>query len=364
MRNSAQIPAYSLFCLTLAMSGVVQADVVERQSSPSNRILSVSEEAWQPDGFVNGITVPAIHLMSASINLDGRDTEPEWQKAVEVTVPMTHGDVPEIMLKAMYTEDEVFISVRWPDGEENRQHRPWTWNAEEERYVEGPQLEDSVMLSFEAGCEWTPSLLGGYIYDFDAWRWMAARTDPLGQAVDLYGNVQDRDSVNPDFVRYESRITEDDWILKFTENRDVDLHADWNELDRVYMLMPVTKTLYVKAVPDGGRRSPPFYELLPAPDKAPEGDPEATYPQFSPIPLTGSAAEVKAKGRWEDGYWTVEFRRDRETPVQHIYDTVFNRLVQFSVHVYNGTERLDEVAESPRLFLTFLPPESPLVAQD
>lgn len=363
MRKTIRNSTIVLFITGLMMTGAVQAEVVQQKSNSTNRILAVSDEAWQPDGFVSGITVPAVHLPSADITLDGRDAEPEWEKAVEVTVPMNYGDVPEVQLKAMYTQDEVFIRVRWADTSEDRQHHPWTWDAEQERYVEGPQLEDSVMLSFEAGCEWTPSLLGGYIYDFDAWRWMAARSDPLGQAVDLYGNVQDRETGIPEFYKYDSRVTEDDWVLKFTENHDVDLHAGWNELNRVYMLMPVTETLYVKAVPDGGYQSPPFFEQLPAPDSVPE-DTEQTYPQYSPVPLTGSAAEVKAKGHWEDGYWTVEFRRDRETPVKHIYDTIFNRLVQFSVNIFNGTDRLDEVAESPRLFLTFLPEESTLVAQE
>lgn len=356
----------SVICLllpALLVGATAKAEVVQKKSSVSNRILSVTNDEWQPDGFVNGIPVPAVYLPSAEITMDGRDDEAEWQKAVEVTVPLSQGTVTEVSLKAMYTEEEVFIRVRWPDAAEDRQHRPWTWDAEQEAWVEGAQVEDSVMLSFEAGCEWTPSLLGGYMYDFDAWHWMAGRSDPLGQAVDLYGNVQDRRISNPDFHGYPSRITEDDWILKFTENQQPELQADWDEMDRVYMLMPVTKELYVKAVPDGGGHSPPFIEELAAPEAPPTGDDQA-YPQFSPVPLTGSAAEVKAKGHWEDGFWTVEFRRDRLTPAEHIYDTIFNRLVQFSVHVFNGTERLDEVAESPRLFLRFLPEEEALLVQD
>lgn len=347
--------------MMLGMSA--QAEVVKQKSNAANKILSVSDEAWQPEGFLNGTPVPAVYLPAANVVLDGNDAEPEWEKAVEVTVPLSYGNVPEISLKAMYTQNDVFILVRWPDDEENREHRPWTWDAKQERYVEGSQVEDSVMLSFEAGCEWTPSLLGGYMYDFDAWRWMAARSDPLGQAVDLYGNVQDRPLPNLGFVGYPSRIVEDDWILKFTENQDVDLHADWSELNRVYMLMPVTDTLYVKAIPDGGHKAPAFHEQLPAPEAAPVGE-QRTAPQYSPLPLTGGAGEVRAKGHWEDGYWTVEFRRDRLTPAEHIYDTIFNRTVQFSVHVFNGTERLDEVAESPRLFLRFLPEEEPLLAGD
>lgn len=360
-----QRKVFSLMTVTAAAMLCVQAlaGVSDRTMNPANRIIDVSDDTWQPDGFVNGVSVLAAYEPNPEISMDGMDDEAAWQKAIEVTVPMQYGQVGEVRLKALYTAEDVYIRVQWPDATQDREHHPWTWDSGEEKYVEGPQIEDSVLLSFEAGCEWTPSLLGGYIYDFDAWQWMAVRSDPLGQAVDLYGNVQDRELAELGFTPYRSRVLQDDWILKFTENHDVDLTAKWNELDRVYMLLPVTENLYIKMVPDGGKQSPPFVEQLPAPASAPV-DEERTFPQFNPIPLTGSAGEVAAKGHWQDGYWTVEFRRARETPVSHIYDTVFNRLVQFSVHIFDQTERIDEVAESPRLFLQFLPKETPLVARD
>lgn len=353
----------SLTLALLMMGTPADAEITHQNANPALQITEVKDEPWQPEDFVSGVKVPAVHLASAEIIMDGRDNEPEWKKAVEVTVPLHYGNVPEAHLKAMYTEDEVFLRVRWPDAEPNREHHPWIWDQEQGRYVESALVEDSVLLSFEAGCEWTPSLLGGYIYDFDAWQWMAARSDPLGQAVDLYGNVRARRIGLEDFAEYESRVQEKDWQMKIIENHDVDLHAPVAELDRVYIMQAVTTDLQIRAVPDGGRHYPPFAEQVPAPDAEP-ADPEQVYPQYSPVGLTGGAGEVPAKGHWEDGYWTVEFRRLRLTPSEHIYDTIFNRTVQFSVHVYNGTERMDEVAESPRLYLQLLPEEEPLVARE
>jgi hypothetical protein len=359
-RHSYLSATVAAAAILIAQSAV--ADVEHRQVNSSNQITYVSDDPWQPEGFVNGTTVPATWLQAPDITIDGGDAEDAWSLTPEVEVPLYHGSVEHAWLKALYTDDEVFIRVRWADSTEDRQHHPWTWDAEQESYVAGSQIEDSVMLSFEAGCEWTPSLLGGYIYDFDAWHWLAARSDPLGQALDLYGNVQDRDTKLPDFVPYPSRVVEDDTILKFTENRDVSLYANWDGIDRVYMMQPVTKNLWVRAVPDGGRQAPEFVEKLPAPSSAPD-DPSQIYPQFSPLKLTGSAAEVAASGQWKDGYWIVEFRRARETPVAHIYDTIFNRLVQFSVQVFDHAERLDQSSESGRLFLQFLQPEQRLANQ-
>ena len=335
------------------------ADVDHRQVNPTTQITYVSNDPWQPEDFVNGTTVPAVWFQDAEISVDGMDDEAAWSVAPEIQAPLRYGPVESVWLKAVYTDEEVFIRVRWADSSENREHHPWTWDASENAYVPGPQVEDSVMLSFEAGCEWNPSLLGGAIYDFDAWHWMAGRSDPVGQAIDLYGNVRGRDTRLPGFEAFPSRVTEKEWELKFTENQAPELHAGWSELDRVYILQPVTEKLWVRAVPDGGKHAPAFVEQLPAPDAAPE-DVAVVIPQFSPIKLTGEAAEVAARGQWEDGYWTVEFRRARVTPVKHIYDTIFNRLVQFSVQVFDQAEQLDQAAESTRLFLQFMPPERAL----
>jgi len=348
--------------LTIAATLFSQAAMAEvdlQQVNPTTKIAYVSDDAWQPDGFVNGTTVPATWLTSPAITIDGVEDEAAWSLVPEVEVPLSYGAVERAWLKAVYTDDEVFIRVRWADASENREHHPWTWDASENAYVPGPQVEDSVMLSFEAGCEWNPSLLGGAIYDFDAWHWMAGRSDPMGQAIDLYGNVRARDTKLPGFQAYRSRVSEQEWELKFTENQAPELHAGWSELDRVYILQPVTENLWVRATPDGGKHAPAFVEQLPAPDSEPAGS-EQTFPQFSPVKLKGEAAEVGARGQWKDGYWTVEFRRDRVTPVKHIYDTIFNRLVQFSVQVFDQAEQLDEASESRRLFLRLLPREQEL----
>ena len=125
----------------------------------------------------------------------------------------------------------------------------------------------------------------------------------------------------PGFEAYPSRVTEQEWELKFTENQNPEFYADWNELDRVYIKQPVTEKLWVRAIPDFDKHAPAYIEQLPAPEGEPE-DILSTFPQFKPLKLTGEAAGVAARGQWKDGYWTVEFRRDRVTPVKHIYDTI------------------------------------------
>jgi hypothetical protein len=359
MRTSMITTVCALLAAVLLAWGTAAAEVKHIQLNPRNLFVKVSDDPWQPEGFENGTEVPATYLADEHIVLDGIDDEPAWLQAREVRVPLSHGQVQDASLKALYTDEEVFIRVRWADDSESREHRPWVWGAEQGRFVEGPQVEDSVLLSFEAGCEWNPSLLAGYVFDFDGWQWLAARSDPLGQAVDLMGHVQDQSfGINEEHtLEYPSRYTEDTWNMKFTENEDADLHASWDQNRRVYLLQPINRLVYITARPDPeGRDVPAFVEQVPPPRAVDDGK-SLSVPQFSPVRLRDGAGEVSAKGAWKDGYWTVEFRRALETAAGFRNDTVFQRITQFSVHVFAQTERVDESSESGRLFLRFLPPD-------
>ena len=74
--------------------------------------------------------------------------------------------------------------------------------------------------------------------------------------------------------------------------------------------------------------------------------------------MEGNAAEVRAKGQWEEGFWTVELRRSLITKGGGSYDIQMHRLTQFSIQVYDHVERLDESSESGRLFFQFLEREA------
>lgn len=353
------VSTLSLLVGTTAFHPAV-AEVEWRQLAEENIFVKVNNDGWQPEGFENGITIPAAHLLQPAIVLDGRDNEANWNYAEEVTLPLAHGSVVEASVKALYTDEEIFIRVRWPDATENREHHPWTWNPDTNRYVSGPQVEDSILLSFEGGCEWSPSLLQGYVYDFDGWNWLAVRSDPVGQAWDIDGTVQDQMFPGRNYEPYPSRYSGMDWNVKFIERNDATiLHDDWDQLKRFYFYRRAGETVYIRAEPDRMKTTDPSVRL--APPAGPPADLQETYPQFEAVRLEGDAGEVGAKGRWEDGHWTVEFRRKLITPADTSTDWVFVRLTQFSIYVFDGVERLDQASESPRLYLRLMPRERLLV---
>lgn len=322
-------------------------------------------DAWQPDGYPGELLVRAA-AVSREPTIDGRVDDPAWEEAVATTVPLAWGRIREATLKAVYTEEEIFIAVSWADPTRDDQHHPWVWNAAQGRYVESPQVEDSLLVSFEAGCDWNPSLLANHVYDFDIWVWMAARSNPLGQAVDSVGNVQNVWEPERGYTGYRTRYPDPTWILKFTDRRDDILTESWRDLERMYKIVPPAQEVYVKYPPDGGPRAPMYVERIGPPASPPAramnaglgSDPaaeQAIAPQYRPVKLTGEAGEVTAKGQWSKGRWTVEFRRVLVTPARGSNDAVFERTNQFSIHILDRTERLDQASESGRLLLEFEP---------
>jgi hypothetical protein len=370
------IPAMILIAGSLG-SGPAWSEVRYIQINESNLLVRVNNDDWQPStgNYENGLNIPAVWVDKARITLDGKAIEQNWNEAAEIAIPLSYANVNMAFVQALYTDEDVYIKVRWKDETEDRQHHPWVWDNGVREFVAGPQVEDSLMLSFEAHCEWTPSFLSGYGFDFDAWHWFAARSDPLGQAVDIEGNVKAGPVNPPGYTTYTSRNIEDTWNVKFLEDDESEvyvsfsdyeggiLNASWNELNRVYLLQPAdaTATIRYRDWPDGNIHRPliQFVEPL-EPPQATYYSKGRAHTQFNPLRLEGDAGEVKAKGHWENGYWTVEFQRALVTAVGGPDDTTFTRLTQFSIHIYDHVERVDQTSESKRLFLRFLDKDTPL----
>ncbi|MHC4817862.1 MAG: DOMON domain-containing protein, partial [Planctomycetota bacterium] len=279
-----------------------------------------ADNPWAPESFAPTIVVPTAFAARDPI-LDGRGDDGAWQTAQEIAVPVKWGRIGEAIVKAVYTDAEIFLLVSWPDATRDDQHRPWVWDAKASRYVESPQAEDGLLVSVEGGCDWNPSLLAGHAYDFDAWVWLAARTDPLGQAVDADGSIRKGDIPHLNLTRFESRYDEPVWDVKFVDRRKDILTVPWHGLERQYKRFSPSREVYVRYVPDGIRTTVEFAERLPPPSR---GDGAASTaassqgalgltgaetslppaaPQYRPLELTGDAGDVAAKGHWADGRW-------------------------------------------------------------
>ena len=198
--------------------------------------------------------------------IDGLANDAAWQNAPVLTTLDKAGELP-IKIKAVYNDTEIFFQVSFPDPDESRTHKSWVWDKGRRIYTVGHDREDIFI--FKWSMEFKPvdlSIYSGNPYQADIWYWKACRTDGVGYADDkshAYSQAEDRYA-----TKIISRSGE---IMYLLRTGDEGKGAYKVELVSEYM-----------------------------------GD---ILPRYTLMEPTGSRSNVRAKGIWHNGTWTIEFKR-------------------------------------------------------
>lgn len=203
--------------------------------------------------------------------IDGSAKDKVWEaaKAVVVRDKRLHKD---ITVKAAYTEDMVFLLVSYADPTEDRLHKPWVWNKEMEIYGLADKREDVFMFRWNMGVKDVDlSSFSDDDYTSDVWYWKANRTDPVGHADDKYHTLTGMQT-----QKNSGSITSS-----------------------------TGKFRYLTRIADSGRSS--YRKRILTEYKGQE------QTQYEIINPEGSRADVRARGVWKDGIWTIEFGRKLDT---------------------------------------------------
>ncbi len=202
--------------------------------------------------------------------IDGIGTDGPWQPAQTY---VTIDKIAKILinLQVVYTEDNIFMKAQFPDSTENREHKLLEWNPTLKVYRTGPKREDlfsvkwnmnPVQVDFSLNSE-TP-------YYADLWLWKSFRTDLVGYADDkqhIFG---------------------------------------MNEIKKSKKIITTSgKVMYLFRPSDSGKST---YRNIAYDDYS--GD---TVVRYEHQPPSGSRADVRAKGLWHKGTWTIEFQRKLQT---------------------------------------------------
>jgi len=268
----------------------------------------------------------ATSIPDGKIALDGRLDEPAWQETRPLIVPIMGGNAIgriNVELRALHTGKELVLAARWPDSRDDAEKAMWKMGSDGRWHTLGVKRageagnEDRVMFFWNVdmpGFEKEGCLVACHMAVSaakylespgmgDTWHWKAARSNPAGYCDDKYINhIREGGDGgrHGDFVKSE----------KGTQS-NVNAAGDGP------MFMPDPKI---------ARPDPRFLfkeNAIPIP-------PGASWPAGTRIPgyvlsrPDGSRGDVSAKGRWEDGFWTVEFRRALVTG--HRDDVAFDDL--------------------------------------
>lgn len=245
-------------------------------------LLSVS-------AFSQTITVAQF---DAPPEIDGRADE--WQAYPAANVPLEGElDVQNVAVKSGVAGDEVFFLFQWKDRTHDADHKPFVWDTAAGKYSSGDQQEDRFTINFAMEGDFTHDWLSGNSFKADMWHWKAARSNPIGLAQD--------------------KLT----IITTEETKKAYKATAKNG-----------KTIYIIRPSDEGDK---LYETARYAVKEKDIMPKYILNQN----VKGSVADVKAKGAWENGQWTLELKRKLDTG--NADDRVFTKgtAVQAAIAIFD-----------------------------
>ena len=214
-------------------------------------------------------TIAAGKVSKAPV-IDGIDNDQVWQD-VEPVVTRDKLAGIDIHLKAVHTDKEIFFLVRFPDPNESRTHKSWQWNPGKKLYGLGKDREDTLVFKWSMHSDPVDlSIYADNNYVADIWYWKANRTDPSGYADDkshVLNSIAGKDA-----VRVTSRTGRTIYLLR---PGDKGRTAYKSQIQTVYSV--------------------------------------DTLPRYRNRKPTASRADVKARGVWKDGWWTIELARALDT---------------------------------------------------
>lgn len=221
---------------------------------------------WAVQSRAEGLAeLVSVKVKNAPV-IDGKAGDAAWSSAKPI---VTYDPLAKIKLtlRSVYTGDRLYFLVSFPDKTENRHHKTQIWVPGQSRYRIGADREDTFVFkwSMEAG------LVDIHIdakapYKADIWYWKSHRTDHAGYADDkmhVYSSLRTPNSTSL-LSKYGSRF-------------------------------------YLTRPGDSGHAA--YKTVI---HGAHIGDRAPLYKFATP---QGSRADVRAKGVWRDGVWTLEFAR-------------------------------------------------------
>ncbi|MHB1128278.1 MAG: ethylbenzene dehydrogenase-related protein [Bacillota bacterium] len=327
--------------LTLLVVGVAcNRNVTPKQPKPKGNV-----QTEKPTG--TGLDLVAVKATQAPA-IDGT-VDDGWKAAEAIKVPLAAAGTigpggefdngrTEVMLKAMYDADSVYMLLQWDDPTDSKARGPWVkenGNLVKKSYDEFYEdklavnwnINNSVNSFQTQGCvvtchatSFTDDRSGKTIIKhytngaderLDMWHWKRTRQNDLFGA-DKPGLMHDQFMDNVTFDPTNK------------DTKSAGRHADPSEPKKEYednVTGDSQDPLQPKVVVDGPPASGNPYVIIEGLDKTKPFNPNMVQqmkdgdfiPGLIAKQISGDAADIKAKGKFENGRWTLEIQRKLET---------------------------------------------------
>lgn len=243
----------------------------------------------------SGVMEVQVAPADASLPLvDGLSDDEAWARTRRTSVSIK-GLKQGLDVAAVEGEGRLFMLFIWADRNPASDYRRWYWDAGGKSYRRSREMDDGLAVRWLVEGRITPDLRSGDVGSFDTWVWRAGR-EGLG--------------------RYASdkRVQISDTPVQLAK----------------YFTSPGGKGIWLKQEYDQGQL--PFSIVIP---QQYEGDRVNSIASQDP---DGSAADVRAAGRWKDGLWTVEMSRRLSTGNQDDLNIAGKGAVSFVVSLLERKE--------------------------
>ncbi len=246
-------------------------------------------------------TLQAVHVSSLP-DVDGEIDE-VWAEAPRLRVnargnTQKEQEVP-VELRAVHSEEGVAFLFRWEDDTQSDSLRQVEWSATGEPMVTGVP-DDQMALKFNLGGSRFSCMLAGKPVISDVWSWKAARTDPTGYAQDRLFIVRGNDEATPEGPEGTA--------YRALNGKPIEIIWKEDEGDPLVLPHPAT------------------------------GTPGEVVPEITRATPSGSQADVRARGSWKDGIWSVEFARRFDTGYEDDAPIAKDNITKFSIAVFDESE--------------------------
>lgn len=202
----------------------------------------------------------------------------------------------EVLVQAGHFNGQVYFYLQWPDSTESVFHKPYIWNEKKQRYGRGLEREDRLAIQFQMSGEYSTDWANAENFKADMWHWKASRSNPLGLAHDK------KTTISKNKLLRAANIPSKDGTKRYVL-RESDEGT------------PIYRSLrYGKKEQD----VMPKYELLKNP--------------------RGSIADVKANGKWQDGFWHLELSRNLNTGNNDDVNFVLKQTIPGGIAIFDASE--------------------------
>jgi hypothetical protein len=321
-----------------------------------------SGSAWAKTGKMQLVSVKT----TAPIVLDAT-AEAAWNKATAVEVELTETPYKPnngyegmkqttVRIKSLYDKDNVYFFIQYDDPTESLARFPWIKQADgswkqlvnkDSTGHDNTYYEDKMAMFWEikargfakkgcdVACHMAENGINNGIKDkspgrkytgkagetIDMWHWKGVRTNPLGQFDDQFVNDNNDPNKNAEWGRAGDVKTGGGYQnnINAAKTGPIYMNSPYSDEHKYYVL-PSLKADFV--------------------DTFKTGD---VVPGITLDPFTGPRADIKVKGVWRDGHWTLEVQRSLVTKGEKadIQDVQFKDLKKkhyFGVSVFDNSQ--------------------------